>query len=105
MTYASGNDTIISLPNDYYDSSYSIYEYAFFKNLYIESVTLSINIDSILQSSFRYCNNLKEVIFTDNAKWSIITAELKQEEISDSQLMLDYLANRYYNRTWSKIKE
>ena len=58
-----GTNSDISLPDKYNGKAYDIYEYAFYENLTLKSITISDNVSSIGMLSFYECKNLVSVVF------------------------------------------
>ncbi len=61
----SGNDSVITLPNDCYGNSYEIYPYAFYEIVGITKITLSDGVTVIGDCAFFGCENLSEIVFAN----------------------------------------
>ena len=61
-----GNDTNILLPKNYNGETYEIYQYAFYGNSNIKSVTFRDGVTAIGESAFRRCESLENVVFGKN---------------------------------------
>lgn len=61
-----GTSTNLTLPNTYNGGKYEIYDYAFYANTYITSITISSGVTSIGDYAFCWCENLKTVIIPEN---------------------------------------
>lgn len=64
--YLMGLDLGTEIPSDYNGASYKIYDYAFYKNLDLENVTLSENITSLGKNAFDGCLNLTDIIIDES---------------------------------------
>ena len=64
-----GNETELTLPNDYNGQNYDIYEHAFRGCSGLTSVTIPDSVTSIGEGAFRGCSGLTSVYITDLAAW------------------------------------
>ena len=70
-----GNDTQITLPNDFNGKTYQIYEKAFYGNETITSIVFPKNVTSVGSYAFYKCSNLKYVYFLGGIsdEWDDVT--------------------------------
>ncbi len=63
-----GNETELTLPENYKGGSYKIYNYAFYNNTSLTSITIPESVTSIGNYAFSGCASLKTVTFGENSK-------------------------------------
>ncbi len=61
-----GEDTELTLPDNYNGESYEIYQYAFYENNKITSVTIPNSVESIGDCVFGYCSSLESIIIPNS---------------------------------------
>ncbi|MCQ2387318.1 MAG: leucine-rich repeat domain-containing protein [Clostridia bacterium] len=61
-----GEETEIALPNDYNGQEYEIYQYAFFQNYTLTSVSIGEKVTSIGDCAFYKCSSLENIIIPNS---------------------------------------
>ena len=67
-----GNDTELTLPNNFNGKEYAIWQYAFYGNYKITSITIPSNVTSIGYCAFWSCSSLTSVTFEEGSQLSSI---------------------------------
>jgi hypothetical protein len=62
----AGDETVLTLPDNYNGKSYSIYQYAFDRDYNIESITTSKGVTSIGDYAFQCCSKLSELVISSS---------------------------------------
>ena len=106
-----GDSTNITLPSNFKQTTYAIYQYAFY-NSGIESVVIPDGVDGIGYQAFGLCSDLRYAIFENPYGWKYkyITSvyEFNSDSLKDSVLAAEMLGggsfslSSYDDQTWYK---
>ena len=94
-----GNDTELTLPEDYNGESYAVGENAFASNTSIESITIPAAVTSIANGAFDDCYSLTSICIEDGESTLSLGCNLYNEAGRGQGLFLDtYLESVYIGR-------
>ena len=99
MSYI-GTEAELCLPEDFNGNAYAIYQYAFYENKIVTSVTVPSSIVEIGKMAFADCFFLTSVVFENTIGWSAGETDISESDLSDTTKAAEYLTETYTNYGW-----
>ena len=90
----AGNESELTLPNNYKENNYSIYNYAFSERYNLTSITIPEGVKRIESCAFQECTNLKNIVIPSSIT-SISTNGTFDNCVSLTSIIVDENNNHY----------